>query len=147
MAEEEHQSSASDFDEEDDGEEDEDEEMDSESEDNSSNKKTNGKKPDGLKSSSKKKINKRKRRKARGQRLGQRRNIKSKYDTVEDLNPEALSAHNEEVERLRRLELQQSLTNVSTTVSVPKTEPAERYVPYSMCVFMLKNVQYSVTCL
>lgn len=40
---------------------------------------------------------------------GHRRNIKSKYDTLDDLNPEALTAQNEEMERIRRLELQQSL--------------------------------------
>ena len=44
---------------------------------------------------------------------GHRRNIKRKYDTVEDLNPEALSAQNEELERIRRLELQQSILSSS----------------------------------
>lgn len=45
---------------------------------------------------------------------GHRRNIKSKYDTIEDLNPEALSAQTEELERIRRLELQQSLISSMT---------------------------------
>lgn len=40
---------------------------------------------------------------------GQRRNLKSKFEKVEDFNPEALSAQTEEQERIRRLELQQSL--------------------------------------
>ena len=129
MAEEEHQRdipSSSENEEEDD---EEDDEMDTESEDNEKSKKNNEQRAEGSKSSSgKSKKKNRRKRKSRGQR----RNIKSKYDTVEDLNPEALSAHTEEVERLRRLELQQSLTNKaasSLTVeerSVQPNEPPKR---------------------
>ena len=41
--------------------------------------------------------------------LGHRHNLKSKFVSVDDFNPEALSAQSEEQERMRRLELQKSL--------------------------------------
>ena len=44
---------------------------------------------------------------------GHRRNLRSKFEGVEDFNPEALSAQTEEQERIRRLELQQSLLQSS----------------------------------
>ncbi len=39
-----------------------------------------------------------------------RRKLRSKYESIEDFNPEARTAQTEELERIRRLELQQSLT-------------------------------------
>ena len=57
---------------------------------------------------------------------GYRRNIRTKFDTVDELNPQALSAQTEELERIRRLELQQSLTTqpeVSPVASSDSSEP------------------------
>ena len=59
------------------------------------------------------KTNKKRRTKRRRRSQGHRHNLKSKFDGVEDLNPEALSAQTEEQERIRRLELQQSLLDVA----------------------------------
>ena len=42
-----------------------------------------------------------------------RRELRAKFDSLDDFNPEAKSAQSEELERIRRLELQQSITNVS----------------------------------
>lgn len=51
-----------------------------------------------------------KERKKRKRKLaGRRRELRSKYESVKDFNPEALSAQTEEIERIRRLELQRSL--------------------------------------
>ena len=48
---------------------------------------------------------------------GHRRELRSKYESVEDFNPEARSAQTEEIERIRRLELQRSLqAGVSTVI-------------------------------
>ncbi len=51
-----------------------------------------------------------KRRRRRKKSLGHRRKLRSKYESIEDFNPEARTAQTEELERIRRLELQQSLT-------------------------------------
>ena len=51
----------------------------------------------------------RKRRKRKRRRSGMRRKLRSKYESVDEFNPEARSAQTEELERIRRLELQQSL--------------------------------------
>ena len=58
-------------------------------------------------------VKKKKKVKRRFKALGHRRNLRSKFERVEDLNPEALSAQTEEQERIRRLELQQSLLQPS----------------------------------
>ena len=52
----------------------------------------------------------RKRKSRKKQPAGLRRQIRTKFDTVEDLNPVARLAQTDEIERIRRLELQQSLT-------------------------------------
>ena len=51
----------------------------------------------------------RERRKRRRKLVGRRRELRSKYESVKDFNPEARSAQTEEIERIRRLELQRSL--------------------------------------
>jgi hypothetical protein len=48
-------------------------------------------------------------RKRKARLPGHRRNIKTKWDAIEDMNEDALLAQNEELERMRRLSLQQSL--------------------------------------
>ena len=55
------------------------------------------------------------RQKRKRKERGHRRNIKSKFDTVDDLNPEAITAQTEELERIRRLELQQSVLSHDTS--------------------------------
>ncbi len=71
---------------------------------------------------------KKKKRKRKAQKpTGHRRNIKSKYDTLEDLNPEALSAQTEEIERIRRLELQQSILKGAGVI--PKVEKEDYMAP------------------
>ena len=47
---------------------------------------------------------------------GHRRELRSKYESVEDFNPEARSAQTEEIERIRRLELQRSLQSAVSSV-------------------------------
>ena len=71
-----------------------------------------------------------KKRKKRKKARGHRRNIKSKYDTIEDLNPEAVSAQTEEAERIRRLELQQSIL---------KSENPQTTGPHSHSVIKRKD--------
>lgn len=56
------------------------------------------------------------RRKRKRKMAGHRRDLRSKYDSVKDFNPEARSAQTEEVERIRRLELQRSLQAASPSV-------------------------------
>lgn len=51
-----------------------------------------------------------KRRSRKRKSVGHRRKLRSKYESIEDFNPEARTAQTEELERIRRLELQQSLT-------------------------------------
>lgn len=74
-------------------------------------------KKDGVEEKPKKAPRKRKSRKK--QPTGMRRQIRTKFDTVEDLNPEARLAQTDEIERIRRLELQQSLTALETAVLEP----------------------------
>ena len=78
---------------------------------------------DASKSSSRRARQKRKRKER-----GHRRNIKSKFDTIDDLNPEAISAQTEELERIRRLELQQSMLShdVSRDSHTPATSTKSR---------------------
>lgn len=64
---------------------------------------------------------KRKRKRSKHQ-PGHRRVLRSKYESVEDFNPDARSAQTEELERIRRLELQQSLLDDSITSSVSERE-------------------------
>lgn len=80
-----------------------------------------------------------KKRKRKRKQPGHRRNIKSKYDTVEDLNPEAVSAQTEELERIRRLELQQSILKMEkssaeggTSSGIGKESVLKRLVGASM---------------
>ena len=61
----------------------------------------------------------RKRKNRKKQPAGLRRQIRTKFDTVEDLNPEARLAQTDEIERIRRLELQQSLTTLETVAFEP----------------------------
>lgn len=61
----------------------------------------------------------RKRKNRKKQPPGMRRQIRTKFDTVEDLNPEARLAQTDEIERIRRLELQQSLTALETAALEP----------------------------
>ena len=56
------------------------------------------------------------RRKRRRKLVGRRRELRSKYESVKDFNPEARSAQTEEIERIRRLELQRSLQVGTPTV-------------------------------
>ena len=56
---------------------------------------------------------------------GHRRNIRTKFDTVDELNPQALSAQTEELQRIRRLELQQSLTSHPDFSPVASTDDSE----------------------
>ena len=56
------------------------------------------------------------RRKRRRKLVGRRRELRSKYESVKDFNPEARSAQTEEIERIRRLELQRSLQGGTPTV-------------------------------
>ena len=49
------------------------------------------------------------RRKRKRKLAGRRREIRTKYESVKDFNPEARSAQTEEIERIRRLELQRTL--------------------------------------
>ena len=48
-------------------------------------------------------------RKRKRKAVGHRRKLRTKYESVKDFNPEARSAQTEEIERIRRLELQRSL--------------------------------------
>ena len=77
-----------------------------------------------------------KQRKRKSKPPGHRRNIKSKYDTIDDLNPEALSAQNEELERIRRLELQRSIvaSEVSRDLSREESNQVEN-VPENRFAF------------
>lgn len=74
-----------------------------------------------------KKSTKKKKRRSKKAR-GHRKNIKSKYDTIDDLNPEALSAQTEEAERIRRLELQRSIMQSSTINSTVRKNSVKRSV-------------------
>ena len=65
------------------------------------------------------------RRKRKRKAPGYRRNIRSKFDTVDELNPQALSAQTEELERIRRLELQQSLTTQPEGSPAASTDGSE----------------------
>ena len=60
----------------------------------------------------------RERRKRRRKLVGRRRDLRSKYESVKDFNPEARSAQTEEIERIRRLELQRSLQASTAAVSL-----------------------------
>lgn len=68
-----------------------------------------------------------KERKKRKRKLaGRRRELRSKYESVKDFNPEALSAQTEEIERIRRLELQRSLQAANPTVArIPTADENE----------------------
>lgn len=57
------------------------------------------------------------RRKRKRKLAGRRRELRSKYESVKDFNPEALSAQTEEIERIRRLELQRSLQAANPTAA------------------------------
>lgn len=59
-----------------------------------------------------------KRRKRKRKLAGRRRELRSKYESVKDFNPEARSAQTEEIERIRRLELQRSLLQAGNNSSV-----------------------------
>lgn len=68
-----------------------------------------------------------KERKKRKRKLaGRRRELRSKYESVKDFNPEALSAQTEEIERIRRLELQRSLQAANSTVARIPTADDEK---------------------
>lgn len=56
------------------------------------------------------------RKKRKRKLVGRRRELRSKYESVKDFNPEALSAQTEELERIRRLELQRSLQAANSSV-------------------------------
>ena len=64
----------------------------------------------------------RERRKRKRKVTGQRRELRSKYESVQDFNPEARSAQTEELERIRRLELQRSLQLQSAAAAQVCTE-------------------------
>ena len=73
----------------------------------------------------------REKRKRKRKLAGRRRELRSKYESVKDFNPEARSAQTEEIERIRRLELQRSLqaANASSvqriaSVGGNETEPS-----------------------
>ena len=66
------------------------------------------------------------RRKRRRRSQGHRHNLKRKFDGLEDMNPEALSAQTEELERIRRLELQQSLLDAPESSTSSKGESSQR---------------------
>lgn len=57
------------------------------------------------------------RRKRKRKLAGHRRELRSKYESVKDFNPEALTAQTAEIERIRRLELQRSLQAANPTVA------------------------------
>ena len=57
------------------------------------------------------------RRKRKRKLAGRRRELRSKYESVKDFNPEARSAQTEEIERIRRLELQRSLQAANPSVA------------------------------
>ena len=65
------------------------------------------------------------RRKRRRKLVGRRRELRSKYESVKDFNPEARSAQTEEIERIRRLELQRSLQAGTPSASRVATTPGE----------------------
>ena len=122
------------------GEEDEDEEEEEEFEDYESEEEQRSEET----SQTKKEKKKRKRKRKSNKPLGHRRNIKSKYDGIEDLNPEALLAQNEELERIKRLEqLQQQSdisrdqshdhSTVSTSDSKSPSNDMERYAHIRFC--------------
>ena len=67
----------------------------------------------------------RERRKRKRKVAGRRRELRSKYESVKDFNPEARSAQTEEIERIRRLELQRSLQAATPTGPVVTGENAE----------------------
>ena len=62
------------------------------------------------------------RRKRRRKLAGRRRELRSKYESVKDFNPEARSAQTEEIERIRRLELQRSLQGGAPSVVAPPVD-------------------------
>ena len=66
------------------------------------------------------------RKKRRRRSQGHRHNLKRKFDGLEDMNPEALSAQTEELERIRRLELQQSLLDAPESSSSSRGESSQR---------------------
>ena len=66
------------------------------------------------------------RKKRRRRSQGHRHNLKSKFDGLEGLNPDALSAQNEELERIRRLELQQSLLDVPESSTSSRGESSQK---------------------
>ena len=65
------------------------------------------------------------RRKRRRKLAGRRRELRSKYESVKDFNPEARSAQTEEIERIRRLELQRSLQGGAPSVSRVAAPPVD----------------------
>ena len=73
---------------------------------------------------------KKKRKRKSTKQLGHRRNIKSKYESIEDFNPEALMAQTEELERIKRLEqLQKQSDDVSLEQSRDQGNLLERKSP------------------
>ena len=66
------------------------------------------------------------RRKRRRAVAGRRRQLRSKYESVEDFNPEARSAQTEEIERIRRLELQRSLQAAASSTVARPTSAVDR---------------------
>ncbi|XP_019855376.1 PREDICTED: helicase ARIP4-like [Amphimedon queenslandica] len=73
---------------------------------------------------------KRKRKRKSTKQPGHRRNIKSKYESIEDFNPEALMAQTEELERIKRLEqLQNQLDDQSLEQSCDQDNLLERKSP------------------
>lgn len=73
---------------------------------------------------------KRKRKRKFTKQPGHRRNIKSKYDGIEDFNPEALMAQTEELERIKRLEqLQKQLDDQTQEQSCDQGNLLERKSP------------------
>lgn len=123
------------------GEEEEDEDEEEEFEDYESEEEQRSEET----SQTKKGKKKRKRKRKSNKPLGHRRNIKSKYDGIDDLNPEALLAQTEELERIKRLEqLQQQSdivsrdqsrdhSTVSTSDSKSPSNDVERYTCIWFC--------------
>lgn len=66
------------------------------------------------------------RKKRRRRSLGHRHNLKSKFDGLEGLNPDALSAQSEELERIRRLELQQSLLDAPESSTSSRRDSTQK---------------------
>ena len=61
---------------------------------------------------------------------GLRKTLRTHYESVEDFNPEARIAQSAEMERIRRLELQQSITSPSTHTHTPVT--ASHHPPHTL---------------